>query len=365
MAPVFRLTMAPAREGDALLLSYGDSAQPHHVMIDGGRASTFRWLRPQLAALPPQQRQFELLVVTHVDRDHIEGAMKLLGDDCPVSFADVWFNGYHHLLGGAYEKFGPVQGERLSHRLLAPGRAWNRAFGGGPVIAGGPEVSLPDGLTLQVLGPTPAQLAALVPTWESECKAAGLIPGAAPPEPQPAPKGFEAFGQPDVNALADAPFESDPSAANNTSIVLVAQFAGAKVLLCGDALADPLAGWLRGIAGSQAAARLDAVKVAHHGSRNNTSREVVELLDCPRYLISSNGAYYDHPHGEAIARIIKYGNGPELVFNYRTEWTTPWADLGLQATWGYRTRYPEPGSEGKLADGTVTVDLLDARAVAI
>jgi len=67
---------------------------------------------------------------------------------------------------------------------------------------------------------------------------------------------------------------------------------------------------------------LDAVKLPHHGSRNNVSRELIELLDCRRFLISTNGNIFEHPDAESIARIIKYGGrAPDIYFNYLSETT--------------------------------------------
>lgn len=73
MTNVFRLDMLPAREGDCLILTYGDTASPRRVMIDTGRKGTYRDIKKSLAAIPPALREFELLIVSHVDRDHIEG----------------------------------------------------------------------------------------------------------------------------------------------------------------------------------------------------------------------------------------------------------------------------------------------------
>ena len=53
--------------------------------------------RAHIAALPRSQRRFELLIVSHIDNDHIDGALELLADrTLGVTFDDVWFNGYHH-----------------------------------------------------------------------------------------------------------------------------------------------------------------------------------------------------------------------------------------------------------------------------
>jgi hypothetical protein len=78
------------------------------------------------------------------------------------------------------------------------------------------------------------------------------------------------------------------------------------------------------------------VKIAHHGSKKNTSVALLKLIDCPRWLISTNGDHFNHPDKECVARIIKYGKPAELWFNYRNDHTAPWLAATTQAKYRYR-----------------------------
>ncbi len=67
--------------------------------------------------------------------------------------------------------------------------------------------------------------------------------------------------------------------------------------------------------------KADYVKVSHHGSINNTSCELLDLIDCDNYIISTNGYRHKHPDRETVARIIHhkgrdYSNKRILYFNY-------------------------------------------------
>src|SRR5688500_10108771 len=107
--------MLPAGHGDSLWIEYGDPQRPTRILIDGGTAQTFKALHARLAALPPDDRRFELFVVTHVDADHIEGAVKLLHDtSLGVQFDDIWFNGWAQLEAATADTLGGVQGEMLT-----------------------------------------------------------------------------------------------------------------------------------------------------------------------------------------------------------------------------------------------------------
>ncbi|MCU7876385.1 MAG: MBL fold metallo-hydrolase [Candidatus Thiodiazotropha sp. (ex Lucinoma borealis)] len=75
--------MLPARHGDCLWIEYGELAAPHRILIDGGTSGTFQDLKKRFEAIPETQREFELLVVTHIDADHISGVLKLLESDLP------------------------------------------------------------------------------------------------------------------------------------------------------------------------------------------------------------------------------------------------------------------------------------------
>lgn len=93
---------------------------------------------------------------------------------------------------------------------------------------------------------------------------------------------------------------------------------------------------------------VDLLKVAHHGSDHNLSNELLDLIDCDRYLISTSGARHDHPNEIAIARILKHGGvEKELVFNYRDR-AALWDVTGLKDRFGYTVRAPGTGRAGRV-----------------
>src|SRR3954452_3360497 len=217
---MLKLEMLPAGHGDCLWIEYGDPGNPRRVLIDGGTQGTYkRALRPKLLALPEEQRRFELFVVSHIDADHIGGAVELLGDT-QIGFRprDIWFNGYRHLPDEPPETLGPVQGEKLTDLILASGASWNGWFKNAAVAvpAAGelPRIELEGGLVLTLLSPTPQRLADLKPAWECAVRKAGLEPN-RPPEIATSDE-FELLGggPPDVDALVRAPFSEDTAAPN-------------------------------------------------------------------------------------------------------------------------------------------------------
>ncbi len=360
----FRIEMLPAHQGDCLWIEYGDAGRPNRILIDGGTPETHEAIRQRLSLVPAGQRQFELLIVTHIDADHIGGALKLLEEtnaaDYPqgsgaqegtIRFGDIWFNGWRHLPGSGFEEFGPVQGEKLTTRLIQAGMPWNLKFNKKAVDVPGtgslPAHTLPGGMKLTLLSPGKQELAALRPIWETECKEAGLDPAKPREQPLPAPPGFEAMGVLDIEKLANSPFAADSSVANGSSIAVLAEFDGRRALLAGDAHAGVLLESLERLAGQADRLPLDAFKLSHHGSKANLTRSLLEKIECRRYLVSSNGAQFKHPDKEAMARVIRFGGPePELIFNYRTEFNQPWDNQQLEKKYNYRVQFPEGGAAG-------------------
>lgn len=161
-------------------------------------------------------------------------------------------------------------------------------------------------------------LESLITTWKTKCEEAGLIPGVDPKERELAAY-VEHFGPIDVDKLAATPFNRDGSPTNPTSIGLLFEFEGTRIVFTGDADDPRLVASLRPRAEAEGGRlRIDALKVAHHGSARNLSNDLLGLLDCGRYLISTNGKIHGHPDDVAIARILKNGGETkELFFNYR------------------------------------------------
>lgn len=344
--------MLPAEHGDCLWVEYGDPGRPSVLLIDGGTGApaTISRLGRRIADRLGNDHPAALAVVTHVDADHITGVLDLLeapGRDLP--FAEVWFNGWEHLAPGVR---GPVQGERLGDALRRRRLPWNASFDGRAVVVPDdgplPVVDLPGDLRLTLLSPSPTRLSELRPVWEREVREAGLVPGAAPAPPAPAAPDVLDEGPLDPERLAARRFSGDLSEANGSSIAFLAEHDGALVLFTGDAFAGVLAQSLRRLAAERGTRRVavDAFKVSHHGSRHNLSPELLEVLDCPRFLFSTNGRRYRHPDAVAVSRVVVGASGAELLFNYRTRYTEPWEAQGLRRRFGYRTRYPAGGASG-------------------
>jgi hypothetical protein len=339
--------MLAADFGDCLWLEYGDPADPSRVLIDCGPPTTFPRLKAKVEALPAKDRRFELFVLTHIDNDHIGGTIPFFADEkLGVEFGDVWFNGWRHL---PQDKLGAKQAEIFSTLVRDRKLPWNAAAAGGPLVVGKddlPVYELPGGLRLTLLSPTRDRLAKLRLRWEKELRAHGLTPGSKVDYRQFL--GGTRTTSIDVDALAASKFKSDVTPPNGSSIAFLAEFEGRSALFAADAHVPVLVDSIRALLRRRGEEKLrcDLLKVGHHASQGNTSSELIDLLDCPRYLISTSGARFHHPDRETVARLIKHGGErPEICFNYRSKDNQVWAREDLQERWGYRALFPA-GDEG-------------------
>ncbi|MCP4658821.1 MAG: MBL fold metallo-hydrolase [bacterium] len=377
---MFKIDMLPAGRGDCFWIEYGDPDHPHHVLIDGGIRRTHEAIRDRLGKL--DERRLDLLVVTHIDLDHIGGVLELFRDPVPgLVIGDVWFNGWADLIRPEPEPdededdvmLGPKQAESLAFYLERRGQPWNVAFGGGAVEVGTEHGPLPTrelagGMKLTLLSPTRERLRALAKEWARVIEGSELVPGAA----GAALEGYDDENQeekdsllgpapilspPDVPTLAASPFEADTSRANGSSIAFLAEYGGKRSLFLGDAWAGDIIPAVRRLAAEEGESVLavDAVKLSRHGGRKNTSADLLSALACDRYLVSTDGSRYDHPQPESIARVIVHGRRrgkPRLLFNYRSPETRVWDDRRLYRGTGrtYEPVYPDLGGEGLVAE---------------
>jgi Metallo-beta-lactamase superfamily len=358
------VTALNARQGDALWVRWGDQADQRQLLVDMGTEGVGRSLAQRLLTLPEDRRRFELLVVTHVDRDHIGGVLTCLADDdAPeipgLAFEDVWFNGWPHLHGGrvavpggppdragpALEPMGPAQGERLAGWL--EGRRWNAAFDGSAVARtpgqAPASVILPGDLVVTVLGPTPERLSQLAPTWRDEVAIAlergqldRVSPGLEPMGPR-TPPDLESVA--DLEDLAASHQAEDGSPANGASIVLLVRHRDRSMLLTGDAFgADVVAGIEAVSSGSPLA--LDVVKLPHHGSQYNVTASLVAAVDPAWWLVSSDGTQFRHPDPPAIARVLlgSRTRPTQLAFNAPSQFNGWWDNATWQDRFRYQTR---------------------------
>lgn len=344
----FSIHFLPARYGDSIWIEYGEPDNLKYILIDGGTGGTRKHINQMIDKIPGDNKTLELLVVTHIDKDHIEGILSFLEQpELGITINEIWFNGWCHLPGNpAIEHFGAVQGERLTEAILQKGISWNKRFDNGPAVLPHDNsvlsIRLSGGMELFLLSPSGENLANLKPVWDKEVREAGLDPGFGLAAVLAPDDGVEPFGDgsPDIEKLADTEFHEDEAAANGSSIAFMAEYGNKRVLFAGDAFPGVILDSLNRIYGN-GKVPVDLFKLSHHASAHITSPELLKKVKCKTFLISTNGSIYKHPSRETIARVIKTaGKKTKLYFNYRTKYNEIWDDDLLKDEYGYETIFP-------------------------
>ena len=337
------IEMLPGGHGDALVVEYGDGGSVHRLLIDAGTIHSYDKVRARLLQQP--DKKYEAFVITHVDEDHIGGAVPLLEDpDLRHRIDNVWFNGYVHSEAGG-NILGPVDGERLTRRICEGGFRWNEPFPdpvspvvGGPIVVPSsgdlPSYQLKGGATVYLLSPTGRKLKRMAKVWQEVVTKAGIVPGEGVDLDSRAPKPYkknkgelpEVLSEAELDKLA-GPTASDSSAANGSSIAFILEYGNSRIMLAADAHPRTLVQSLQRFARmkNEPRVRLDLCKLPHHASRANVTSALVEAIEASRYLVSTDGMTFGHPDDAALARIVRFSAAPAQIYcNYASTRTRSW-----------------------------------------
>ena len=98
-----------------------------------------------------------------------------------------------------------------------------------------------------------------------------------------------------------------------------------------------------------------AVKLPHHGSIGNVNKELLAAVETPRWLISTNGANFSHPHTATAELVAGCHSGAEYFCNYRVPSTDAFADSKRPARW--RVHYAGDNRVESGPAGGIAIDL--------
>ncbi len=303
---VFTLEVLQAEQGDSLLLHYGTPDDPRVILIDGGPSGVYeRRLKQRLTQLAPEDGPLHLplVVVSHIDDDHIVGILQLFKDidagTAPAEVDVLWHNAFDKLVPEeAKEKVRP---EGLGHTasLVLAGAAKGRdlddlaeklVIGQNDPFdelvradRGGTTVEYEPGLKFTVLSPDEEELDDLNKEYQ------------------------RIFAKEDAEARVTA--YTDGSVANLSSIVILAECGGRQMLLPGDARGDGIEQGLERAGLSWSYDKpLDVFKLPHHGSIRNIEPSLLEKAPARHYVVSANGMF-DNPDIETLEMLSEVRKG--------------------------------------------------------
>lgn len=78
-APFLSVELLPARHGNCIWIEYVRD-DVYRILIDGGPVDTFERIQKRLAKTPAGDQAFELILLSHLDADHVEGLVRLFAE---------------------------------------------------------------------------------------------------------------------------------------------------------------------------------------------------------------------------------------------------------------------------------------------
>lgn len=323
-----QISFLRASNGDAIFVSFDDfDGETRNILIDGGPGTTYQFkdgkgktqpgpLKSLVEKLWKEDRVIDLLVLSHIDEDHIEGLIRWFENDTHASemVRKVWFNSARTISAyfGNREKkrrllkFSPAnsiltgvkQGIVFEDFLLRT-NIWDRT-----VIKSGDRIEV-FGAQLEILSPNDAGLLRLENRWTTEAS------------------GIETTGKatdysiPLKKLLSYDRFKEDSKVPNQSSIAFILTHSDRNYLFLADAHPTAVAEALTKLGYSdENKLKAELMKISHHGSKGNTSNELLAMIDCKKFVVSSNGAIHKLPDKQCLARIIGSVPDAELYFNY-------------------------------------------------
>lgn len=369
-----KIEVFPAEYGDCFLVTIKNK----HILIDCGFESTYiNYLKKRLESISEKGGCIDLLVVTHLHSDHILGINLFLeenGDNKNpnvIKINEVWFNGFKHVhmskrLNEELEEYtkeilenlkkqgylvvneiiqenktvSETEAISLTELIIQNGINWNTSLSGKAITADHHRIKIDNDIFIVLLSPTTEALTKLDMQWLRYLKRKKSNVKITTDELFDQTFEYilsqeqEALDE-NYKAITDSkpefiqyPFEQDKSIVNKSSIAFIIESNNKKALFLGDAHSTDIENALNNLVNDENYdLEFDFTKISHHGSEGNMSPELLKMISCRKYLISTNGKHprHIHPDSKLIARVLANADYPlkELIFNYNV----PMAEL--------------------------------------
>jgi hypothetical protein len=348
---IFTLEVLQADHGDSLLLHYGSAQAPQTIVIDGGPAGIYQEsLEPRLLQIkstvsPNNPLSFPLVMVSHLDDDHVNGILDLLdgmiekeedGETPDFALSRIWFNTFDDIIGNiqipnissmaasaSAANIGAIhpalaradhhitaviastgQGRQLRNNAQRLSLAVNSPFKEDKtkkitLVMGGVKesvVRLAKGPTITVIHPNKKRLEALQAKWDKDLKTA-LEDG-------------------DNSIIMAAIGDKDNAPFNLSSIVCVVKYRRKSILLTGDGRSDDILEGLRQakLLKADGKVHFHILKMPHHGSSANLSEKFLQTVTADHYVVSANGKHENPDQDTLDALIAHVPKGSTLHF---------------------------------------------------
>ncbi|MBK6571245.1 MAG: hypothetical protein IPG21_01985 [Saprospiraceae bacterium] len=359
---MFNIHVIQALSGDSMLIEYNDTSDTKHILIDGGPKTVFEnFLNQELKRIVGVNGTLEAIMVSHVDDDHIKGIIDLFtllkeenDNDDRLSFNinHLWHNTFSETIdldGSISSRLNSIntifgqhglssvnsvftfnsinQGNKLTALANVLDIKINEHSGNGFFsLDNNEEAVLFDNLSFTIIGPSKENLKALNDEWKAWLE-----------------KQEEYINRNEVNLAS----YSDKSVPNLSSLVFIVEGSGKRVLFTGDARGDYVyEGLKKRKLLKYGKVHFDILKVPHHGSDRNVTREFFENVTADQYIISADGKH-GNPDYATLAWIVESAQmqqrNIEIFLTNKTETVNKFINNYNMSEWGYKIIFIKQG----------------------
>lgn len=328
------LKILPGGHGDVMLLKWQYNHRVYHVLIDGGVMKSFKQsVLPEIKLLVEAEKSLDLVVITHVDDDHISGILEMANwirmENISPNFVNCWWFNSGSLIA---DTLGINDPDKNMKTIALPNVN----------ETGDSQVSIKQGISLEYflkgtlnwhaelitchrepqqiggacfyfLSPRPEDLYRLSQQWQEAM---------ALEKSNQVSARMRDYGH-KVTDLAHLNFPTDKSLFNVSSIAFLWEYENKRILFLADSTPDVYLPALKSHIEARGMTKLpvNLVKLSHHGSKYNFHSELLELIDCEHFVVSTDGSHHGLPDKSVLAKIILHPSREKskqrtIYFNY-------------------------------------------------
>lgn len=302
-----------AEHGDAFIIKCDKGNEHGVIVVDGGPTHCSKWIVKELNKLS----DIDLMILTHYDDDHIGGLLRYIEmhkDDTifPVKRFVVNCASNIELSDSKNISYGQAISLRNLLNNISkkhPNIQWKDP------VKEGDAFHLPFA-DIDILSPTDTALKYNLGKLEREIEEVNI-----------SSRRICCDMTSTLKSLSENPTKSpcmSSDAINMASLAFIIRDEQSSILMLGDAFPQNIESHLRGKGYTETnKLTVDYIKLSHHGSRNNISCSLLDIIDCSNFIISTNGGMGSsyHPDRETIAKILCHkerdlSTRTHLFFNY-------------------------------------------------
>lgn len=361
---MMRINLIPAGYGDCIIISIEEKCM-YNILIDGGVTKTYqKFIKSKIHEMVDAGQKLNLMICTHMDNDHICGLIETLKKEKAENIENIWYNGFLQIIDEKYysktnseytigdteildkiifrgmisdeeQEVGINEGMSLSVLIEKNEIPLNMIADGKAISTKGLKgrYEIEKDIFVTIIGPSEKNIMEIEKYWKKDMISRNYMFRAVDKI-----KLMEAFEYQlecikkvyacekvrisehmELEKYMGDLLESDSSIVNQSSISFILEYHDKKYLFLGDSVMDEeMIEKIQNAVGFKC--RFSAIKLPHHGSRYNITREFIDRYTADEYYCLTNSKKYGHPDLEVLTTIIcKDQNFKRLVFNYPIE----------------------------------------------